>query len=240
MREAHTVNMDTRMVIAAIPLVTGPAEADAAGRILRRDDLTFADALLESTLAGTNGCQPMDAVLSWLTESRASAAIDSQPCGLDAIRGWEWDAFELRRLDGRYFKVCAVGVESDAREIATWTQPMIQPVDAGVSAFVTKRIDGRLHFLVQARMEPGVWNLIELGPTVQYLPGTPLDDAERPFMLHEVLDGTAGVTRHRSTQCEEGGRFYRYVTENIVVELTRVTNAPCRRIRGSRLDSSTR
>jgi oxidase EvaA len=219
LREPHTVNMDTRTVIAAIPLVATAAEAEATGRIPRRDAATFADALLASTLAGTVGCQPMDGVLSWLTEIRASAAIDSQPCGLQSIRGWERDAFELRRSDGRYFKVWGIAVESDAREVPQWTQPMVHPVEAGVSAFVTKRIDGLLHFLVQARMEPGVWNLIELGPTVQFLPGTPLDEAQPAFLLDEVLQGTAGVTRHRSTQCEEGGRFYRYVTENIVLEL---------------------
>jgi oxidase EvaA len=63
-----------------------------------------------------------------------------------------------------------------------------------------------------------VWNLIELGPTVQSLPGAPMEE-HQPFMFDEVVGGTAGLTRHRSTQCEEGGRFYQYATENIVVEL---------------------
>ena len=35
---------------------------------------------------------------------------------------------------------------------------------------------GLLHFLVQARMEPGVRNLIELAPTVQWLQGVPTDE----------------------------------------------------------------
>lgn len=226
LKEPHTVNMDTRTVIAAVPLVATPGEADAAGRTPRRGASSFADALLASTLAGTRGCQPMDALLSWLTEIRAGASIDSQPCGLDSIEGWTRDAFEVSRTDGRYFKICSVGVHSDAREVSTWTQPMVQPMGSGVSAFVTKRIDGLLHFLVQARMEPGVWNLIELGPTVQSLPATPLDEAQPPFMLDDVLAGSAGVTRHRSTQCEEGGRFYQYVTENIVTELDERDDRP--------------
>jgi oxidase EvaA len=104
--------------------------------------------------------------------------------------------------------------------VRRWTQPMVRPVERGIAAFVTRRIDGLLHFLVQARMEIGVWNLIELGPTVQYLPGAPdTAGATVPFMLPEVLDGASASTRHRSTQSEEGGRFYQYVTENIVVEL---------------------
>jgi oxidase EvaA len=165
-------------------------------------------------------------VLSWLTEIRSRAEIDCQPCALRAVHGWERDDLEIRRGDGRYFKVFGVSVESDAREVTRWTQPMVQPLEPGVSAFVTRRIDGLLHFLVQARMEPGVWNLIELGPTVQSLPGAPMDEHAAPFMLGEVVSGTAGTVRHRSTQCEEGGRFYQYATENIVVELDEEDDRP--------------
>jgi dTDP-4-dehydro-6-deoxy-alpha-D-glucopyranose 2,3-dehydratase len=225
LRDRHTVNMDTRTVIAAIPLVSSAPEAAAAGCAPRREATTFADALVASTLA-SRGAQSTDAVLSWLTDIRSNAEVDAQPCALGAIQGWERDAHELRRRDGRYFKVFGIAVSSDSREVASWTQPMVQPVEPGVSAFVSKRIDGLLHFLVQARMEPGVWNLIELGPTVQWLRDTPLDGEGAPFMLREVLGGSAGVTRHRSTQCEEGGRFYRYTTEHIVTELDERDDRP--------------
>ena len=226
MREPHTVNMDTRTVIAAIPFVAGRAEALATGTTPRPDAGTFGAALIDSTLATNDGCQSIDAALSWLTEIRSRAEIDCQPCALRTVQGWERDATELRRRDGRYFRVFGVAVESDAREVPGWTQPMVSPVEAGISAFVTKRIDGLLHFLMQARMEPGVWNLIELGPTVQWLPGAPTDDDQTPFMLDELMTGAAGTVRHRSTQCEEGGRFYRYATENIVVELDEADDRP--------------
>jgi len=217
LNEPHTVNMDTRTVIAAIPLVSTAAEAEAAGCLARRDAATFDEALVASTLAVETGFQSMGEVLSWLTEIRSTAVVDVQACALNAIEGWTHDESSIRRHDDRYFSIVGAAVESDTREVRQWTQPMVRPVERGIAAFATKRIDGLLHLLVQARMEIGVWNLIELGPTVQYLPGAP-DATDRPFMLDEVTNGTA-VTRHRSTQSEEGGRFYEYVTENIVVEL---------------------
>ncbi len=226
MQEPHTVNMDTRTVIAAVPLVAGGGEALAAGSPSHPAAGSFGEALIASTLARDEGCQPIEAVLSWLTEIRACAEIDSQPCALNDVPGWERDAHELRRRDGRYFRIFGVEVESDAREVSGWTQPMVQPVEAGIAAFVTKRIGGLLHFLVQARMEPGVWNLIELAPTVQWLPGVPTDEDQAPFLLEEVKTGGAGVVRHRSTQCEEGGRFYQYATENLVVELDPADDRP--------------
>jgi oxidase EvaA len=218
--EEHNVNMDTRTVIAAIPLVSSRAEAEASGHMTRRDPGSFDEALVASTLAVETGFQSMNAVLSWLTGIRSKAVIDGQACALDAIEGWHRTEREIRRDDGQYFTIVGAAVEADAREVRRWTQPMVRPVARGIAAFVTRRIDGLLHFLVQARMEIGVWNLIELGPTVQYLPGAPdTAGATVPFMLPEVLEGASAATRHRSTQSEEGGRFYQYVTENIVVEL---------------------
>ena len=220
LNDAHTVNMDTRTVIAAIPLVSSGAEAEACGYGARRDPSTFEEALVASTLAVHSGVQSMNSVLSWLTEIRSKAVVDGQSCALDAIDGWHRTDREIRRDDGRYFTIVGAAVESDAREVGRWTQPMVRPVEAGIAAFVTTRIDGVLHFLVQARMEIGVWNLIELGPTVQYLPGAPdAGDGAPPFMLREVTDGAGVTARHRSAQSEEGGRFYQYVTENIVVEI---------------------
>jgi oxidase EvaA len=215
MNDPHTVNMDTRTVVAAIPL-TGTAEGVLNRRTLDHD--SFGEALVASTMA-ERGYQRTDALLSWLTEIRARAEIDVQPCALNSIQGWMRDQQEIRRADDAYFKVVGIRVESDSREVLDWTQPMVEPLHTGVAAFVTKRINGLLHFLVQARMEPGVWNLIELGPTVQALPGAPVDERETPFLLREVVDGTTGTVRHRSIQSEEGGRFYHYATEHVIVEL---------------------
>ena len=226
MQDPHAVNMDTRTVIAAVPLAGDDGEALAPGNPPHPRPGTFGEALIESTLAKYRGARSIEAVISWLTEIRARAEIDCSPCGLRDVRGWDCDDHELRRSDGRYFRIFGVAVESDAREVAGWTQPMVQPVQAGIAAFVTKRIGGLLHFLVQARMEPGLWNLIELGPTVQWLPGAPTDGDSTPFLLHEIEEGKAGSVRHDSTQCEEGGRFHRYETRNLVLELDEHDDRP--------------
>lgn len=226
LQDPHAVNMDTRTVIAAVPLAGDSGEALAPGSPPHPQPGTFGETLIESTLAKYRGHRSIEAVISWLTEIRARAEIECRPCALRDVRGWDRDAYELRRSDGRYFKVLGVAVESDAREVSGWTQPMVQPVEPGIAAFVTRRIDGLLHFLVQARMEPGLWNLIELGPTVQWLPGAPTDAGPTPFLLREVEARTAGSVRHDSIQCEEGGRFYRYETRNLVLELDESDDRP--------------
>lgn len=49
----------------------------------------------------------------------------------------------------------------------TWQQPIIDQPEIGILGFATRTIEGVLHLLVQAKMEPGNSNLIQLSPTVQ-------------------------------------------------------------------------
>jgi hypothetical protein len=64
LKQPHAVNMDTRAVVAAIPLVSTEAEAETAGWRPRHDASTFDEALLASTLAARTGYHSMDAVLT--------------------------------------------------------------------------------------------------------------------------------------------------------------------------------
>ena len=59
-QEPHTVNMDTRTVIAAVPLVAGGGEALAAGSPPHPSAGSFGEALIASTLARDEGCQPIE------------------------------------------------------------------------------------------------------------------------------------------------------------------------------------
>ena len=48
---------------------------------------------------------------------------------------------------------------------------MVEPCQEGLCAFVCKELDGVLHLAVQAKLECGNQDIIELAPTVQTLTG---------------------------------------------------------------------
>ena len=48
-------------------------------------------------------------------------------------------------------------------------QPLVQPAQEGLVAFVIKKINNVYHFLVQAKLESGNFDILELAPTVQCL-----------------------------------------------------------------------
>lgn len=62
-------------------------------------------------------------------------------------------------------------VEIGNREVISWDQPMVRSAQEGLMGFIVKKIDGIYHFLVQAKLESGNFDVVEMAPTVQCLTG---------------------------------------------------------------------
>lgn len=223
LRLDNIVNMDTRTVISSIPLVSCEEEISKFGfkQNASTGRLAFENELIVSALQREGGIATNDEVISWLTELKATSEIQVRQVPLRELSGWRNDDVSIYRDDHGFFSVIAVSVEADNREVRGWSQPIVQPSAIGTTAFVTQRLGGILHFLVQARMEPGVFDMFEMAPTVQYLPGSSGYDqaGERPPFLDLVEGAPPDCVRYESIQSEEGGRFYHYQNRNVVVEI---------------------
>lgn len=213
LREDNLVNMDTRTVLSAIPLAASEDEVSALGS---RPASSFEDLLLRSSLRRERGLHKNDEIMSWLTELKATAEIRVESVPLSGLSGWTKDEMSVHRNDRRYFEVIGIAVEADNREVRGWSQPIVRPVSIGTTGFLVQRIDGVLHFLVHARMEPGIFDMFEMAPTVQHIPGSDLPDA--PLLDYFSAPAPEQV-RYEAIQSEEGGRFFHYQNRNIVVQV---------------------
>jgi len=97
-------------------------------------------------------------------------------------------------------------------------QPMVQPTHAGYAAFLCQRRAGVLELLVQARVEAGFIDSVELGATLQMSPPNYLRPADLPPFA-EYLGCPGSWVRLRAPQSEDGGRFYHDETVHVVIEL---------------------
>ncbi|MFE9664353.1 NDP-hexose 2,3-dehydratase family protein [Streptomyces sp. NPDC005955] len=182
LRLPNVVNMDARSIISCLPLVPD------GGSALHTD--------LEVT--------------SWLVGERARHSTEVRLIGLDEVDGWHREAEAVARPDGRYFRVRGVTVRAGSREVPSWSQPLLEPSGVGVAAFVFRRMDGVPHLLVQAKVEAGFRNVVEMAPTVQCTPENWTGRARigRPrFLDYVVASADAGAADYDVVQSEEGGRF---------------------------------
>ncbi|RSM87998.1 NDP-hexose 2,3-dehydratase [Kibdelosporangium aridum] len=200
MHEDETINMNSRSVLSCLPY------QDITPRAL------FSDVQL----------------LSWFTNERSRHDVRVRRIPLADVCGWKQGAEEIEHEDGRYFKVLAVAVKGSNREKISWTQPLVESVDLGVVAFLVRKIDGVPHVLVQARVDGGFLDTVELAPTVQC---TPLNYAhlpaeERPPFLDLVQNAPRSRIRYEAIHSEEGGRFLGVRARYLVIDADEAIDPP--------------
>lgn len=205
----NMVNMDTRTVLSALrfPRVEGEQGFSAFGYELARS---------ESCLDGVDS---VDAVLHRISalKSKYELIVDKMP--LKKVRNWAVSANEIVRSDRKYFRVIGVDVTVANREVARWCQPIVQPMQEGLCVLFVKQIGGVLHFLLQAKVECGNYDVVECAPSIQCLTGDYrlADSANRPAFVTEFIEGRiAGRAIFDTMQSEEGGRFYHEQNRNVL------------------------
>jgi oxidase EvaA len=220
MREDNVVNMDTRTVISGIPYGSCSLRTLEAlfslSTVRREKQLMLASALC----AEASRCD-FRGIVSWITRLKSRYELNVERVPLQTISPWVQSEYDISRPDRKYFSVIGVNVSIENREVVSWDQPMIKPAQEGLMAFIVRPINGAYHFLVQAKLEAGNFDIIELAPTVQCLTGnyrTGLNEYSVKY-LADVLDAPPDRVLLSTLQSEEGGRFFQEQNRNMIVEV---------------------
>ncbi len=216
----NLVNMDTRTVISGIPFGSFDPEVIDFFNFIGYDkkDNDKQKAFLKSALSKTDGIHTVDNIITFLTQLKSIYDLEISHIPLSKMQDWIFDETEIYHKDRKYFRVIPVNVEIGNREVVKWSQPMIEPAQEGICAFVGKEINGLLHFAIQAKLECGNHDIIEFAPTVQCLTGNYRQTKEGvlPF-LDYVLHAKPEQIVFNTIQSEEGGRFFREQNRNMIV-----------------------
>ncbi|MFF5563813.1 NDP-hexose 2,3-dehydratase family protein [Streptomyces sp. NPDC012623] len=215
-------------------LIPPPAAAHRAA-VRPRADREQADRIAVSAATGHGAQLRTEEVRDWLAERRRAHVFHVERVPFAALDEWcfEDGTGNLAHRSGRFFTVEGMHVverdgphgDGPRRE---WQQPVIRQPEVGILGILAKEFDGVLHFLMQAKMEPGTPNLLQLSPTVQATRsnytrahrGTDVKLIDRFFrpdrdrVLVDVL------------QSEQGSWFFHKSNRNMVVETRDEVPAP--------------
>ncbi|QFG24771.1 NDP-hexose 2,3-dehydratase family protein [Actinomadura sp. WMMB 499] len=160
-------------------------------------------------------------VRAWLagTAARARMRVDRVP--LEEVDGWSRDPVtgDLGHRSGRFFTITGLRVRDPDGPVPEWTQPIIDQPEVGVLGILVKEFDGVLHFLMQAKVEPGNHGGPQLSPTVQATHSNYTRVHQGSAVPY--LDHFTDASRPRLVdvrQSEQGTRFLRKRNRNMVVE----------------------
>lgn len=209
----NLVNMDTRTVLSGLKI---------SDYVSPLDDLNGLSDLGKGWLLSSttnHAYRSMREHLSWLSNLKAKYELHVSPCSINSMIDWRKNDNEIIRDDNKYFKIIGVNVTISNREVAKWCQPLVQPMQDGLCAFIVKKINGIYHFLIQAKLECGNFDVMELAPSVQCLTGNiPNDKSLRPDFYDYVVNAPRNRVLIDAFQSEEGGRFYHEQNRNLLVE----------------------
>ncbi|MDN3355690.1 NDP-hexose 2,3-dehydratase family protein [Actinomadura sp. DC4] len=161
---------------------------------------------------------------AWFAGRRAATrfAVDRIP--FDALDGWSFQegTGDLVHRSGRFFTVEGLRVEVGDPRTAQWQQPIIRQPEVGILGIVAREFDGVLHFLMQAKMEPGNPNLLQLSPTVQATRSnyTGVHRGAAVRHLEHFIKAENGRVLSDVLQSEHGSWFYRKRNRNMIVEVS--------------------
>lgn len=174
--------------------------------------------------AADQGQVPLSEFQDWFATMGKRSYTRIRQVDLTDLEGWHFDrdTGNLRHDSGRFFTVEGLRIRVPDGPVPEWGQPIINQPEVGILGILAREFHGVLHFLMQAKVEPGNCNGLQLSPTVQ----ATRSNYTRVHRGRAVpyLDYFLDTARHRVLvdvrQSEQGSAFHQKRNRNIVVEVT--------------------
>ncbi len=214
----NIINMDSRTVLSGVQYLN--IENINNEQITQKEASTFSEELyISSSTFGFGATHNFEKIMSWITTLKTEIETEIRKIPLNQLTSWSNNGNVISNENKTFFSIVGVSVTAGDREVTKWNQPLLNSLDGGVHCFFVSKISGILHFLVQAKSEPGNLDLIELAPTIQCSLANYSSHTNYPHYI-DLLDQIPSENIHFDTmQSEEGGRFYHDQNRYVIAEV---------------------
>ena len=110
-----------------------------------------------------------DKIIEWLKFKNDNVIVMIEKIPFSKIDKWTIDKLSgsLHHESGKFFSIEGIRINTNWGGIRSWEQPIINQPEIGILGIITKEFNGVLYFLMQAKIEPGNINYVQLSPTLQ-------------------------------------------------------------------------
>lgn len=220
LRELHNVpnlvHLDCRSIIGAMPFTIADELNNTA-----QMPLVSSDALESLHCTDSRALHSRRDLLSWLTDQKVNTVKQTSLVSIAEAQDWHFDGDAIRHDCGRYFDIVGVTVFSPSREVASWSQPLMQSASGGMIGLIAQVHNGVLHFLIQGRFEAGLIDSIEMAPTVQFTPKNYESSTENqtPCFVDYFEKEINSEILVDTVLSDEGGRFFKSEQRHTIIKI---------------------
>ncbi|NLD50881.1 MAG: hypothetical protein GX660_27375 [Clostridiaceae bacterium] len=124
---------------------------------------------LQSALTTENPLMPSARFHLWMREMNENVHVKIDRVPFSRMRAWYFneDMGNLVHESGSFFSIEGIRIRTNWGKLSEREQPIINQPEVGFLGIITKKIHGILYFLMQAKIEPGNLNAVQLSPTLQ-------------------------------------------------------------------------
>ncbi|WP_242826623.1 NDP-hexose 2,3-dehydratase family protein [Oribacterium sp. NK2B42] len=185
--------------------------------------------LIESWATTENPFNSTDDILTWIKEKNRDVRVDIRKIPYDYTGdNWHYDQErgEIRNRDGSFFQIKGLQKAEDGRILHE--QPIIIQNEIGYLGIICKEFDGVLYFLMQAKIEPGNVNKIQISPTIQATKSNfmQVHGGRVPAFLEYFSNKRNYEIIVDQIQSEQSSRFLRKRNRNIIIVVNEEIEVP--------------
>lgn len=156
-------------------------------------------------------------ILNWVRKLNTSLLVKVTPNRLSDSHYWYYDKNLgcITNTNHSFFTICGI---KDRNDLFEAEQPIIMQEEIGFLGMLCREMKGVLYFLMQAKIEPGNINHVQISPTIQATKSNFLQKhgGKKPPYLEYFLQAPKGTKLVDQLQSEQSSRFYKKRNRNII------------------------
>ena len=160
-------------------------------------------------------------ILEWVEKLNKTLEVSIIPSTLKGSNFWFIDKNNgcITNKNNSFFSVKGIRVIDEEEGVIE--QPIVMQDEIGYLGIICKEIDGVLNFLMQAKIEPGNINKIQISPTIQATKSNFMKKhgGKSPAYLDYFLNANNYTIIVDQIQSEQSSRFYKKRNRNTIIKV---------------------
>ena len=104
-------------------------------------------------------------IFNWLNNQKKKQFLTIKKIDLSKLNKWIYSKREIYHKSKKFFRIVGVRIQSNFYNKKSWDQPIIVQDEIGILGIIKNKNTNK--YLLQAKVEPGNINKIQISPTVQ-------------------------------------------------------------------------
>ena len=175
--------------------------------------------ILESWANREGNVHSLHDILQWVDEIRETTHVRIDECSIHDSKFWFYDDYkgEILNIKRSFFSVTGMRLFHNNRFIHE--QPVIIQPEIGYLGIICKEIDGVINFLMQAKIEPGNINCVQISPTIQATKSNFIraHGGRLPTYFAYFENASDHTIIYDQIQSEQAARFHKKRNRNIII-----------------------